>query len=157
MAQSERTQSGGAFGEKNSQAAPAAYAVSLNYDSDALRFEGQFGTFTIIRGKNGTVVGKTEWFKRFDLPSIVAPSERAVTEAHEFERHRNPGLWALSFGFLTFAADGILLKVTHNDNPVSIVLALGGTAVMVYGAERLARAGEALSRSLWWHNRELER
>jgi hypothetical protein len=131
--------------------------MSADYDSRALRFENHFGTYTILRGENGPVAGKAEWFKRFDLASVVAPSDKAVAEAREFDRNRTPGIWAMSLGFLVFAFDAILLKVTHDANAVSVVTALGGTALMVYGAERIRRATSALSKALWWYNRDVRK
>ena len=129
---------------------------SGDYDTRALRFESHLGIFKVIRGGDGTVVAKAEWFRRFDLASIVAPSERALAEAREFSRNRTPGVWMASLGFLVFAAGAIMLKATRELNAFSVVTGLIGTALMVYGAGRLEEAGEALSKSLWWYNRDLK-
>ncbi len=129
---------------------------SGDYDTRALRFESHLGIFKVIRGGDGTVVAKAEWFKRFDLASIVSPSVRALAEAREFSRNRTPGVWMASLGFLVFAAGAIMLKATRELNVFSVVTGLIGTALMVYGAGRLEEAGKALSKSLWWYNRDLK-
>ena len=136
---------------------PRPASVDSNvYERRALRFESHHGSVTILEGADGAVVGKTEWFKRFDLASLVGSSERAVAEAGGFNRNRRVGEWALAAGFLVFAADAIVLKATGDGpNAASTIAALGATAIMIYGLERLAKANEALSKSLWWYNRDL--
>ena len=80
-----------------------------------------------------------------------------MAEASEFNRNRRAGEWALALGFVVFAFDARMLKVTGDQNAASVITALGGTAVMIYGAERLGQANAALSKSLWWYNRDLKK
>lgn len=136
-------------------ARPEAIPDSNAYNRRALRFESQLGTIKIIEGADGAIVGRTEWFKRFDLASLVRSSERAVAEASGFNRNRRAGEWGFALGFVVFAVDAIILKVTGDPNAASVITALGATALMVYGAERLGKANEALSKSLWWYNQDL--
>jgi len=138
-------------------AASADIADSDMYKRRALRFESHHGAIRIVEGADGAVVGGTEWFKRFELASLVGSSERAVAEASAFNRNRRAGEWALALGFVVFAFDARMLKVTGDQNAASVITALGGTAVMIYGAERLGQANAALSRSLWWYNRDLKK
>ena len=79
-------------------------ADSGPYDRRALRFESHRGTIRVLQGNDGTVVGRTQWFRRFDLASIVSSSDRAVSEAEAFNRNRTPGMWALSLGIVAVAA-----------------------------------------------------
>jgi len=137
---------------------PAAeIADSDMYDRRAIRFESHHGTIRIIEGADGAVVGRIEWFKRFELAALVGSSERAVAEASAFSRDRRAGEWALALGFVVFAFDAIMLKVAGDQNAATVITALGATAVMIYGAERLGHANAALSRSLWWYNRDLKK
>lgn len=130
---------------------------SGQYDRRALRFESHRGTIRVLQGNDDVVVGRTQWFRRFDLASIVASSDRALSEAQEFNRNRTPGMWALSLGILAVAADGILVRVNGNPSLVTSGLGIGGLVLIVSGAERLDRASEALSKSLWLYNRDLRK
>lgn len=130
---------------------------SSQYDRRALRFESHRGTVRVLQGNDDIVVGRTQWFRRFDLASIVSSSDRALSEAQEFNRNRTPGMWALSLGILAVAAEGILVRANGNPSLVTSGLGIGGLVLIVSGAERLDRASEALSRSLWWYNRDLRK
>ena len=131
--------------------------ASGEYDRRALRFESHRGTIRVLQGNDGTVVGGTQWFRRFDLASIVSSSDRAVSEAEAFNRNRTPGMWALSLGIVAVAADAVVVRATHNPGIVTSVLGVGGVMLMVYGGQRLDMASEALSKSLWWYNRDLKK
>jgi hypothetical protein len=130
---------------------------SGQYDRRALRFESHRWTIRVLQGNDGVVVGRTQWFRRFDLASIVSSSDRALSEAEEFNRNRTPGMWALSLGILAVAADAIVVRVNGNPGFVTSALGIGGVVLIVSGAERLDRASEALSKSLWWYNRDLRK
>ena len=135
----------------------ASRSDQSEYDRRALRFESHRGTIRVLQGNDGIVVGKTEWFRRFDLASIVSSSDRAVSEAQEFNRNRTPGMWALTLGILAVAADGIIVRANDGPDVVTSVLGIGGVALIAYGAGRLDAASEALSKSLWWYNRDLRK
>ncbi len=126
------------------------------YDRGALRFESHRWTIRVLRGTDEVVVGRTQWFRPFDLASIVAPSEQAQYEAREFNRNRTPGMWGLTFGVLTIVGGTIAAQTAHHPTPLTSVAGIAGTWLLIYGAERLDRASEALSRSLWWYNRDLK-
>lgn len=127
------------------------------YDRRSLRFESHHWGLRIIRGNDDAVVGQTRWFRSFDLASIVAPSEPALLEAREFNKNRTPGMWALTLGIVATAADAIMVRTHGSPNFVTSTLGIGGVILIVSGAEHLDRASEALSRSLWWYNRDLKR
>jgi len=137
--------------------AGAGRADSSEYDRRALRFETYRGTIRILQGTDGVVVGKTTWFRRLDLASIVAPSEQALSESAEFNRNRTPGMWLLTLGILTMAGDAIAVQAMHHPAPVTHVVGIAGLMLTAYGAERLDKASEALSKSLWWYNRDLRK
>ena len=128
---------------------------SGQYDRRALRFESHRWTIRVLRGNDDIVVGRTQWFRRFDLASIVSSSDRALSEAHQFNRNRTPGMWALSLGILAVAAEGILVRVTGTPSFVTSTVGIGGVVLIVSGAQRLDKASEALSKALWWYNRDL--
>jgi len=66
-------------------------------------------------------------------------------------------MWALSLGIVAVAADAILVRVNGNPSFVTSGLGIGGVVLIVSGAERLDKASEALSKSLWWYNRDLRK
>ena len=130
---------------------------SVQYDHRALRFESHRWGIRILEGNEERVVGKTQWFRSFDLASIVASSNRALSEAQDFNKYRTPGMWALTLGIVAVAADAVMVRANGNPNFVTSTVGIVGTVLIVSGAERLDRASEALSRSLWWYNRDLSK
>lgn len=130
---------------------------SSQYDRRALRFESHRAAIRVLQGNEGTVVGKTQWFRSFDLASIVSSSDRAVAEAGDFNRYRTPGMWMLSLGIVAVAADAILVRANGHPSLATSTLGIGGFVLAVSGLERLDRASEVLSKSLWWYNRDLRK
>ena len=130
--------------------------TTVTYDAKALRVEAHFGEFRIVRGLNGPVVGKIGAFNRVDLTKLVAPSENAVKEAREFNRYQGPGMLATTVGGLVV---GVTLVASRNSDPNwgLISAEIGGAALALYGGVILNRAYGALSRSIWWYNRDLKR
>ena len=39
--------------------------------------------------------------------------------------------------------------------PTRSAIAIGGVALMLYGASRMNKASRGLSRAIWWYNRDL--
>jgi hypothetical protein len=137
-------------------AVPVLNAQGGTYDDNALRVEGQRGDFRIVRGTEGTVVGKIGVFRGVDVTKLVASSEKATIEAKRFVRDYRPGVLLLSLGIATLGA-GIGVSAIHDINRgITTGLMLAGTGLIVYGAGRLEDAYNALSRSIWWYNRDLE-
>jgi len=130
--------------------------TTVSYDAKALRVEAHFGEFRIVRGLNGPVVGKIGAFSRVDLTKLVQPSENAVKEAHEFNRNQGPGMLATTIGGLAL---GVTLIASRNSDPNwgLISAEIGASALALYGGIVLNRAYGALSRSIWWYNRDLKR
>ena len=127
-----------------------------SYDNNALRVEPHFGDLRIVRGVDGPIVGKIGTFSRVDLTKLVAPSENALKEAVEFNRNHGPGTLASAVGGIVL---GVSLVVASNNDPSwGIVSAeLAGSGLLIYGGVRLNRAFNALSKAIWWYNRDLKK
>ena len=126
------------------------------YDANALRVESRGQELRIFRGINGPMIAQTGVFRSFDLTTIVAPSENAIREAREFNRNYGAGMSAT-------VAGGVILGVAFlfdlNSDPNGWIAAgeLGGAGVALYGARRLNLSYSALSKSIWWYNRDLKK
>lgn len=134
-----------------------AQADSANsYDANALRVESHFGDLRIVRGVSGPAVASVGTFRTVNLVKLVAPSENAVKEAREFERNQRPGSIAALLGAIVLGTS--FAVSTRNDPSWGLVSAeVAGTGLLFYGGIRLNRAYNALSRSIWWYNRDLRR
>src|SRR6202022_2577825 len=82
----------------------AMIAQDRSYDQNALRLEGNFGEVSIVRGIDGTVIGKIGVFRGIDVARVVERSPNAVTEAREFQRNYRPGTIALGLGLISLGA-----------------------------------------------------
>ncbi len=137
-------------------AAAAQTTPDVSYDSSALRLEWHFGDMRIVRGTSGSLVGSVGALHTPDLVKIVAPSENAVREAREFNRNHLPGSIAAMVGGIIFGA--ALVVAEHNDPSWGLTSArVASAALLLYGGFRLNRAYTALSKSIWWYNRDLKR
>lgn len=126
------------------------------YDANALRVESHFGDLRIVRGVNGPAVASVGTFRTVNLVKLVAPSENAVKEAREFERNQRPGSIASLLGVIVVGTS--VAVSTRNDPSWGLVSAeVAGAGLLFYGGIRLNRAYNALSRSIWWYNRDLRR
>jgi len=133
-----------------------AQADTTSYDANALRLESHFGDIRIVRGISGPVVASVGAFHMPNLTKLVGTSENAVREAREFERNQRPGAIASMMGGIIVGAS--IAVATRNEASWGLVSAeLVGTGLVFYGGVRLNRAYNALSRSLWWYNRDLKR
>ena len=137
-------------------AAPAVNAQAGTYDDNAFRVEGQRGDFRIVRGTEGTLVGKIGVFRGIDVTRLVASSEKATIEAKRFVRDYKPGVLLLSLGIATLGAGIGVSEIQNVNRAITTGLMLAGTGLIVYGAGRLENAYNALSRSIWWYNRDLK-
>jgi hypothetical protein len=126
------------------------------YEVQALRFESYWGNAKIIRGADGPVVGTAGWFRSFDVAKLVVASPPALAEAHVYKTNSLRGSVVGTLG-ATATAVGIVVAANGSSNAASPMLIIGGVGAMVWGAKRLNTAVAALSRSLWWYNRDLAR
>lgn len=129
---------------------------SGSYDAKALRIETQMGEYRIVRGLEGPVVGKIGLFSRPDVAALVAPSENAMREGREFNRNHGPGMLAGITGAAIFAFS-LAASNAAGPNWGLTTGTVGGAMLMLYGAVRLDQAYSALSKSIWWYNRDLKK
>src|SRR5712671_2071635 len=129
---------------------------SRGYDAQALRFETHWGSADIIRGADGPVIGTVGWFRDFDVEKLVASSPQAVIEARAFKTNNFRGSLVGGLGALTLVT-GAILTANSSNNAASPILMIAGAGAMAWGAQHLNSGYSALSRSLWWFNRDLVR
>ena len=127
-----------------------------SYGAGALRFESSWGNVRIIRGADGPVVGTSGWFRDFDLTQLLASSPSAVAEARVYQTDNFRGSLVGGIGAATTLV-GVLVAANRSNNASSPVLVIGGVSAMVWGAQHLSTSYSALSRALWWYNRDLTR
>lgn len=128
-----------------------------SYDDNALRLEGHVGDVRIVRGAQGTVLGKVGVFRGIDVGKLVSSSEEATIEAKNFAHDYGPGTWLTSLGIATLGAAIGVSRIHDVNSSIATGLMLAGTGLIVYGGARLESAYNALSRSVWWYNRDLKR
>jgi len=129
---------------------------SRTYGAEALRFETSWGNVSIIRGAAGPVVGTLGWFRDFDLTQLLATAPPAVADARLFEMNNFRGSVVGAIGATT-ALIGVVVAANSSNNAASPVLVIGGVGAMVWGAQHLSMSYSALSRALWWYNRDLKK
>ena len=126
-----------------------------SYDNQALRFESAWGSAKIIRGADGPVVGTAGWFRSFDVEKVVASSPAALAEARVFKTNNFRGSLVASIGAVATVV-GVVVAANAS-NAASPILIIGGVGAMGWGAQHLNKGVAALSRSLWWYNRDVAR
>lgn len=126
------------------------------YDGLALRFESNWGSGRIIQGADGPVAGTVGWFRSFDVEKLVAASPSARAEARVYKTNNFRGSVVASIGAAA-AAVGVVVAANSSNNASSPILIIGGLGAMAWGAQHVHIAYSALSRSLWWYNRDLAR
>ena len=126
------------------------------YDGQALRFESSWGNARIIRGADGPVVGTAGWFRSFDVEKLVATSPSAQAEARVYKTNNFRGAVVGSIGAAATAV-GLVVATRSSSGAASPILIIGGVGAMAWGAQHMRIAFAALSRSLWWYNRDLAR
>ena|ERR1700674_2721906 len=128
-----------------------------SYDDNALRLEGHVGDVRIVRGAQGTVLGKIGVFRGLDVAKLVSTSEKATIEAKTFAHDYGPGTLLTSLGIATLGAWIGVSRIHDVNQSITTGLLLAGSGLIVYGGGRLQNAYNALSRSVWWYNRDLKR
>lgn len=131
----------------------------IPYDAGALRLENRWGEEFLLRGSEGTVVGKIGGLRGgLDLTAIVSPSPNALREATLFKRSYPRGVWTTAIGLSLVAVAAAVARI-DDIGPAAELSAtaggVGGVWLAAYGYKHLQRARRALSRSIWWYNRDL--
>ena len=134
----------------------AMSAQDSSYDENALRVETRYGDLQIVRGVQGAVVARAGIFRGPKVANVVSGSERAVAEAKIFERDYQPGQSVLAIGIATLGAAIGASRVPDINPAIPAGLTIVSISLISYGGLRLERAYRALSKALWWYNRELK-
>lgn len=130
------------------------------YDAGALRVEAWSGNWLLVRGREGTVLGKIGAFRGLDLSTAVAPSPDAVREAKEFKRNYDRGSTLLGVGLAVWGIGVGVSRMSDLDPLVSASAwgaVLGGSILIFKGGTQINQGLSALARSIWWYNRDLAR
>jgi hypothetical protein len=127
-----------------------------SYDSRALRFESTWGNVRIIRGADGQLVGTGGWFRDTELEKLVASSPNALAQARLYEKNNFRGSLVGTVGAVTSVV-GLVLTTNSSNSASSPALIIGGVGAMVWGVQHVNMSYSALSRALWWYNRDLPR
>ncbi len=122
----------------------------------ALRYESYFGNARIIRGADGPTVGTAGWFRDFDVEKLVANSPSAQQDARVYKTNNFRASVVGSIG-ATITLIGVAVTANSSNNASSPILIIGGLGAMAWAAQHFNIAYSALSRSLWWYNRDLGR
>jgi hypothetical protein len=79
-----------------------------------------------------------------------------MREAREFNRHYRPGMTSASIGGVVLLT---ALLFDLNSDPSAAIAAgeIAGAGLALYGARRLNLSYNALSKSIWWYNRDLKK
>jgi hypothetical protein len=136
--------------------AAATSDSSRSYDTQALRYESRWGSAVIIRGANGSVLGTAGLFRDLDVPQLVASSPQAAAEARAFKTNNSRGSLVGGLGVTTVLVGAILTSNSSN-NAGTPVLMVAGAIATAWGVQHLNIGYAALSRALWWYNRDLTR
>lgn len=142
----------------------AAASTLCTWDSCALRVEDG----RILRGVQGIPVGRLGFLGATHLSPLVAPTDSARYYAGVFDRNYASGsrmslLGQVGAGLcLLFVldrsgrTDGNADQWRNEDWALlgGLVASMG---VSQYGVTKIGRANRALSRAMWWSNRELAR
>jgi hypothetical protein len=138
---------------------PVRDSVACTYDACALRVEGR----RVLRGASGQPVLSLGMWGASPLAPYAATSDSAASYAAEFDHHYTPGTRWMTIGLLSSAVMGAVVGATRTGDVADRELAatLGGIAlsfgIFTYGNRRVDRAFRALSRAIWWTNRDLPR
>lgn len=137
--------------------ATAMSAQEPSYDENALRVESRLGDLQIVRGAQGVVVASASLFHGPKVVNLVGRSEKALAEARVFEREYDPGQAVLALGIATLGVAVMTANLSDTNAAVPISLSVASFGLIAYGGTKLEKAYRALSRAIWWYNRELKR
>jgi F420-dependent methylenetetrahydromethanopterin dehydrogenase len=132
-------------------------AQEPSYDENALRVESRLGDLQIVRGTQNVVVASASLFHGPKVANLVVQSDKALAEARMFEREYGPGQAVLALGIAALGAAVVTGNLSDTNAAVPISLSAASFALIAYGGTKLERAHRALSRAIWWYNRDLKR
>ena len=127
-----------------------------SYDENALRLEDHFGV-QIVRGASDVVVGKIGMFRGIDVSAVVKSSPNAVAEAKIFQHDYTPGMLMASLGIVTLGAAIGASRIAGINQIIPTGITIVSVGLLSYGGSKLQNAYKALSKSIWWYNRDLKK
>jgi hypothetical protein len=104
----------------------------------------------------GKVLGTLGLFRSLDIEQVVARSPVAASEARIYKINYRQGEIVGSIGVTAFIA-GLFLSGNTHYNASTPILIIAGAAATLWGGQHLNTAFTALSRAVWWYNRDLPR
>jgi hypothetical protein len=137
--------------------ASAMAAQESEYDQNALRVESHQGNLRILRGVEGTIAARAGIFHPPKVANLVSQSDSALAEAKVFERDYEPGQWITALGIATLGAAIGASRIPDINPTIQVGLYVTSFAALAYGGNKLHSAYEALSKAIWWYNRDLKR
>lgn len=137
--------------------ATAMSAQDSTYDANALRVESHLGDLQIVRGVQGTVVARAGVFHGPKVANLVSQSERALAEARVFERDYEPGQYVAALGIATLGAAIGASRIPDINTAIPSGLTAASFLLIAYGGSKMENAYRALSKAIWWYNRDLKR
>ena len=129
---------------------------STVYDSQALRFESRWGSADVMRGAKGEVIGTVGWFRDFDVEKLLQSSPQASAAAHDFRVSNFRGSLVTTIG-ASLVAIGLVVAGNKSNNASTPVLIIAGAGGIGWGLQHISQSYAALSRAMWWYNRDLGR
>lgn len=130
--------------------------TASSYDTQALRLESHWGEYRVVRGAKGSLVGTVGPVRSFDIEDVVKRSPVAAAEARVYKANHLPASIVGVAGALSFVT-GVIVASNSSNNASTPVMIIAGGGAMFWSAQHLNRAYAALSRSIWWYNRDLKR
>jgi len=137
--------------------ATAMSAQDSSYDDNALRVESQRGNLQIVRGIQGTVVARSGVFHGPKVASLVTRSDSALAEARVFERSFDRGQYVTAIGIATLGAAIGAWRIPDINAAIPTGLTIVSVSLITYGGTKLEGAYRALSKAIWWYNRDLRK
>jgi hypothetical protein len=131
-------------------------AQERTYEESALRLDSGLGGLRIFRGVSDSLVLAIGAVRRVDVAALVASSPKAVAEAKVFEGNYRQGVWTAVAGVAVWAAVYGIGHIGPNQ-PVPLAITATTVTLVAYGAIRVETAKRALSKAVWWYNRDLKR
>lgn len=132
-------------------------AQDSSYDENALRVESRRGDLQIVRGIQGTVVARAGLFRGPKMASLVSQSDSALAEARVFERDYQPGQYVAALGIATLGAAIGASRIPNINQVIPTALTITSVVLITYGGAKLESAYRALSKAIWWYNRDLKK
>ena len=131
-------------------------AQDSTYDARALRVAGVLGMVEVYRGSgDANLLGRVGTFRGLDISSVVSSSPNAVAEARRFHQFYVRGAAASSIAIVSLSlANGLRsipdLNAVIHGAPWGV-----GLLGLALGIHNFKIAYNALSKAIWWYNRDL--